>query len=192
MDGMLTKPFTLEALAETLEATANPRSGPRLGDARSNRRGRNAGSLLDLATIEISSTMQRAERRRSLARLVQLFVGTCPMSSERHRDCGADGPAATEFAAAAHKLKSISLNLGRKRSPPSCRLSKRRRGIRRASLAGSSQRPVATVSAPRSTAIEAEFGLAVEMTPSARSMISRPAFAHVARRSESLGHVGGC
>ncbi|MDF3063615.1 MAG: multi-sensor hybrid histidine kinase [Microvirga sp.] len=112
MDGVLHKPFTVAKLADCLlqwlrpeaepEAPAIPRSvaAPAEGDA-----------LLDADNLAQLEDMAGSSGGEFIARVVGLYVDHAPRALDELKDAVAAGDT-LRVAAAAHSLKSMSLNLG--------------------------------------------------------------------------------
>ena len=109
MDDVLHKPFTVAKLARCIEGQIEgvPSFSPAVAEAATA-----AGAdLLDLETLSSLDEMARAGAEGFAARIIGMFREHAPEGVAGLRDAASSGnPAST--ASAAHKLKSMSLNVG--------------------------------------------------------------------------------
>ncbi len=115
MDDVLHKPFTVAKLAHCLDAHLNPdrtsRDGRTVLAEPDTAEATEPGGLLDLETLESLEEMSRAGGGQFMTHIVGLFTREGPVivAELRRASASRDGPV---IASAAHKLRSLSLNVG--------------------------------------------------------------------------------
>ncbi len=108
MDDVLHKPFTVAKLARCIEAQL---AGVERSPVEESGSSAAAEDLLDLETLGSLDEMARAGAEGFATRIIGLFRDHTPEGLAALRDALAGGDA-TAVASAAHKLKSMSLNIG--------------------------------------------------------------------------------